>query len=555
MAIANVVVTLGIPLLTALAYELYCGFQHHRKINELRKQGIPMPKDWSWFTGHLLCLKKYTDRLPADAHVLLPTDELAREFSDTEMFLIDTWPVFPALIMVYDPDAAVHISTKYNLPKSPFLPSLLHPITGGPSLVSMNDAEWKKWRSIFNPGFTIVDSVQVFCDILRTRVGSGLIQLVELTTRLTMEVILRVTLDMDSKYQRSESELVHALNTITRWHSFWDPSVRRNPLRPLVQRYYGRIMNRCIRKELDERFIEMQQDERLSSTTRSAKSVIALALDAYLADRQEKDGASSKLDDTFAQYATYQIRLFLFAGNDTTSSSIVYVYHMLAKHPEALAQVRQEHDRIFGTDPSAAAQLLKSSPVLLNQCPYTLAAIKETLRMFPPASTSREGRDGVTLTDRHGNLYPLDETIGAEILHPTIHKNPRLWPRPEEFLPERWLVEAGHELYPNPGAWRPFEQGPRNCIGQTLVYNEMRIVLVMTARTFEINPAYEEWDAMQTANEGLSSKFARSVGLDGNQIKTVHGERAYQTEKAGTHPADGYPCRVSLCTEPGSREA
>lgn len=352
--------------------------------------------------------------------------------------------------------------------------------------------------------------------------------------------------DVDSNYQRSENELVYALNTITAWHSFWDPRVLTNPIRPLVQKYYSRVMDRCIRKELDKRFAEMKRPSHSSSSSKHVKSVIALALEAYLADRHEKASETNKLDDVFAKYATHQIRLFLFAGNDTTSSSMVYVYHMLSKHSAALAQVRQEHDRIFGPDASSAAQLLKSNPALLNRCPYTLAVIKETLRLFPPASTTRQGLNDISLTDRHGNLYPLDREMGAEIVHPTVQKNPRIWPRAEEFLPERWLVDAEHELHPNPAAFRPFEQGPRNCIGQNLVYNEMRILLVMTARVFDIKPAYDEWDAMKLANEGPLPKLARVMGLGGNQIKTVHGERAYQTEKAGTHPADGYPCRVSL---------
>jgi cytochrome P450 len=117
---------------------------------------------------------------------------------------MDVWPVFPAVYMIYDPDTSVHVSTKYNLPKVHNFHKFMLPIPGGPSLLSMNDAEWKKWRSIFNPGFSfgnmadqvpaVVDSVQVFCEILRDKVGTGMFQLDELTTRLTMEVILRVTL-------------------------------------------------------------------------------------------------------------------------------------------------------------------------------------------------------------------------------------------------------------------------------------------------------------------------------------------------------------------------
>ncbi|KAL4936560.1 hypothetical protein BDV06DRAFT_233316 [Aspergillus oleicola] len=558
MVIANLIVTLSVPLLTAVGYGLYCLTQHRRKINGLRKQGVRMPEGWSWLTGHLLVLQKYADRLPPDANVLLAVHELCKDFADTDVFLVDVWPVDFAIYMVSDPDVAVQVASKHNLPKSDIMPGRLLPITGGPSLVAMNDAEWKKWRSVFNPGFSaanimdqvpaVVDSVQVFCDVLREKVGSGIVQLDSLTTRLTMDVILHVTLDMAANYQRQDNELVHALNTITAWHSFWDPRILTNPLRPFVQKYYGWVLNRCIRKELDKRFAEMQQEKSSPiSTSKRVKSVIALALEAYLAENPHQTDETDKLDDIFAQYASHQIRLFLFAGNDTTSSSIVYVYHMLSRHPEALAQVRQEHVRVFGTDISAAAELLKSKPAILNQCPYTLAVIKETLRIFPPASTSRQGRnDSTALTDRHGNIYPLDRDIGAEIIHPSVQKNPRIWPRADEFLPERFLVEPGHELYPHPAAWRPFEQGPRNCIGQTLVYNEMRIVLIMTARMFDIKPAYEEWDAMQTANEGSLTRFARWAGVGGNQIKTVHRERAYQSEKAGSHPADGYPCRLTL---------
>ena len=318
-----------------------------------------------------------------------------------------------------------------------------------------------------------------------------------------------------------------------------------HPLRPFIQKYYGHVMNTYIRKELEKRFSETRQEQSsLQSASRHAKSVIALALEAYHEDNLLK---ATKLDDHFAKYATYQIRTFLFAGNDTTSSSITYMYHLLSQHPGAVSRTRQEHDSVFGTDPSAAAGLLRECPALLNKCSYTLAVIKEALRLFPPLATMRRGRNGISLTDRHGNSYPTDH-MSAVILHQAIHRNPRVWPRADEFLPERWLVGVDHELYPNPSAYRPFEQGPRNCIGQTLVYNEIRIVMVMTLRLFDIKPAYDEWDAMKSSNEGRLKKLIRCAGSCGQaeDIKAVHGERAYQAEKTLMHPADGYPCRVTL---------
>ncbi|OJJ75754.1 hypothetical protein ASPBRDRAFT_118283 [Aspergillus brasiliensis CBS 101740] len=559
MAFLNIFLTICLPLVSAVAYGLHALYQHRSRINKLRKQGIRMPPGWSWLTGHMLILSDYVNRLPADANVVLATQELASEYTDTEIFLLDVWPMSPAQYIVFYPEAASQATTKLNLPKTVIQPRFMQPITGGPSMISMGNAEWKAWRSIFNPGFSagsmqdllpeVIKSVGVFCDKLHEKARAGqMFALDDLTTRLTMDVILKVTLDADLDHQNSDNIIATALGQITKWHSFWDPRVRAHPLRPFVQGYYGRVVNKCIRRALNERFSEMKQAKRDVSHPKRAKSILTLALEAYLESKNEEITEATELDDRFAEYVTYQIRLFLFAGTDTTSSSIAYVYHLLSKHPEALAQVQQEHDRIFGSDPSAAGELLREQPSLLNQCSYTMAVIKETLRLYSPAGTMRQGSDGLSLTDRHGNQYPLADDISVTILHQATHLNPRVWPRAREFLPERWLVDAGHELYPDPAAYRPFEQGPRNCIGQTLVYNEMRTVLVMTARTFEIRPAYDEWDALQATQKGLFSQMAESLGFQSKKPKLLHGERAYQSEKAGTHPVDGYPCRVSLVT-------
>jgi cytochrome P450 len=76
-----------------------------------------------------------------------------------------------------------------------------------------------------------------------------------------------------------------------------------------------------------------------------------------------------------------------------------------------------------------------------------------------------------------------------------MHRSAKYWLRPDEFLPERWIVPVGHELYPRHSAWRPFELGPRNYIGQALVMIELRVILACLTREFDLEPAYAEWDA------------------------------------------------------------
>jgi cytochrome P450 len=517
--------------------------------------------DWNWWTGHLLVLKDNLDRLPADANPYYAMQDLVlKQHSDTEIFLMDYWPIHEPILMISSPEIATQVSNKYTLQKPHNAIKSFAPIVGGDSLITMNGDDWKTWRALFNPGFsashmldlvpTIVDSVDVFCQLLRERADGGVFSLSVLTMRLTMEIITKVTLDSDLDNQRSEHSYARALGTVVNWHSFWDPRVLLNPARPFVQWYYGSIVYSFIRGELGKRFEEMKR-ERLASPNPSkrAKSVMALALDAYITQKKQTEGLEELcLEEEFAHLAVNQIRLFVFAGNDSTSSTIDYTYHLLSKNPDAMTRVREEHDQIFGPIANTAS-LLKDQPALLNQCTYTLAVIKEVMRLYPPSSSLREGRPGVSITDNKGNMYPT-EGLGVTLMHYYIHRNTRFWPRASEFLPERWLAGPDHELYVSQtnGAYRPFETGSRNCIAHTLVYNELRIILILTARTFDLSPAYEEWDMMQRQNEGLLKRVARGLGLVKEKCKTVMGERAYQTTLAGAHPADGYPCRVSLAT-------
>lgn len=163
-----------------------------------------MPKEWSWITGHLLVLQKYLDGVPPDAAVALAMRDLSQEHADTELFLMDFWPVYPPLFTVFGPESISQICNKYNLPKPAVASRFMQPVTGDPNLISMNGDEWKYWRSLFNPGFStgamlndvphIVDSVLVFREKLIQRAGKAMFSLDELATKLTQEIILKVTL-------------------------------------------------------------------------------------------------------------------------------------------------------------------------------------------------------------------------------------------------------------------------------------------------------------------------------------------------------------------------
>lgn len=160
-----------------------------------------------------------------------------------------------------------------------------------------------------------------------------------------------------------------------------------------------------------------------------------------------------------------------------------------------------------------------------------MAVLKEVLRLLPPASCSRAGKPDISITDDDGNRCPTDDTI-IWAIRQEMHRSPKYWRRPDEFLPERWLVEPALELYPMKGAWRPFEHGPRNCIAQGLAMVKLRAVLALIARECDSKPCYDEWDRLH----------ARSK----KGVQTYRGERAYQIEEGAPHPTEHYPCRVSV---------
>jgi cytochrome P450 len=234
-----------------------------------------------------------------------------------------------------------------------------------------------------------------------------------------------------------------------------------NIFRPLVHLFNSWKMNRYLVRELDTRYTSLQVNG--SDKNRLGKSVIDLALAAYLDETPSATGINS----TFKDFAIGQIKLFVFAGHDTTSAAAVFTYHLLSQNPAVLAKVREEHNHIFGADTSSVGDLISSNPALLNRLVFTLAVIKESLRIYPTVAALRDGQVGFSLQDDSGQRFPTENCLVWGD-HYAVHRNPHIWPRAEEFLPERWMVSEGHSLYPPKNAWRPFEKGPRNCIGLPL---------------------------------------------------------------------------------------
>ena len=91
-------------------------------------------------------------------------------------FYVDLWPIADPFLAIFDPDLAAQCTTDYSAPKYGGMRDFMIPLAGPGDMVSASGPHWKKWRSIFNPGFAsshlmtlvpgIVDHVSVFTEKL-----------------------------------------------------------------------------------------------------------------------------------------------------------------------------------------------------------------------------------------------------------------------------------------------------------------------------------------------------------------------------------------------------
>lgn len=82
------------------------------------------------------------------------------------------------------------------------------------------------------------------------------------------------------------------------------------------------------------------------------------------------------IDADFKKTAIDSMKSFIFAGHDTTSSTVCFLYHCLSIHPLSAARMREEHDEVFGSNGEDVGELLRGDAGLLNKLPYTTNFIK-----------------------------------------------------------------------------------------------------------------------------------------------------------------------------------
>ncbi|CEN61024.1 hypothetical protein ASPCAL07693 [Aspergillus calidoustus] len=524
------------------------GLARLRSVRFTQYAHIPGPAT-SLVWGHLKLISQLIRQDPSKHFQYAIHSLIKRQTDDTGLMLLDLRPAFYPIAVIYSHDLAEQITRatpqfKYSVPKAPLQDMIGH-VIGRDSFLTNNGELWRDTRKMFNAAFApnhlasfiqpILEKIQVFLRALDANARSGdEFELGERCTLLTFDVIGRVILNIDLKTQGDESEQHEVVrcfmellaNLPTFPQIEWVLSPRKYRRRMQITQ----TIESSLESIIQQKFEKLHGDKACGDgPATSDRSVLSLALEGV--DSLTPKAIRTSIDS---------IRTFLFAGYDTTSVLLQWAFYELSRTPRALAALRDELDRVLGpnADPSAAANAIASNEAKLSQLVYLTAVIKETLRLHPPAGTSRFAEPGsdFRLQTSRGPLR-VDGAI-LYLNHFSIQRDPTVYGESAEtWVPERWLQTEGASEGFAAGAWRPFERGPRGCIGQELAMLEARLVLAMAVRRYDF------------VKVGLGATVDGD-GDGGARIdeygQYVSSEPLYDTFNLSAKPVDGTRMRVEF---------
>ena len=195
-------------------------------------------------------------------------------------------------------------------------------------------------------------------------------------------------------------------------------------------------------------------------------------LEAMLATR---DVEGSEFTD---EEISGNVLTMLLGGEDSTASTMAWIFHFLTEHPDIQARAQTEVDEVLGK-----SEMLRDYRDH-ERLPYVEAVAFETMRLksvFPVLflGTNQDVELGGVHIPAGTAIFLLTRQCGMQ---------EEAFASPHQFFPERWLVSrAGTQEGHNTKAFVPFGAGPRFCPGRNLALLEIKAIMAMLCRNFSIS--------------------------------------------------------------------
>ncbi|HXS77272.1 MAG TPA: cytochrome P450 [Terracidiphilus sp.] len=285
--------------------------------------------------------------------------------------------------------------------------------------------------------------------------------------RLALQVVARTLFDTEVTPQIHEiddqvniiMDLYHFLVTLPRAELLLN-----SPL-PKMRRF------RAAKKRLDEVVGGMIQSRRSEIDAGSGSTATGDLLSMLVAARDDEAGGDGHQLSS-EELRDHVLTLFL-AGFETVSNALSWTWLLLGQNPEAESRLHAEIDTVLAGRPPT----LEDMPRL----EYTAMVLSESMRLYPPAwAMGREALQDVSIGPyrlRKGTMVFFSQFI--------VHRDPRWFPEPVRFIPERFTpaAKAGRPRF----AYFPFGGGGRQCIGESFAWMEATLALATLAQRWRVH--------------------------------------------------------------------
>jgi cytochrome P450 len=278
------------------------------------------------------------------------------------------------------------------------------------------------------------------------------------TRRLALRIAMRALFGLDP--DGAVARFLDAAGLFEQALSFYASNyalrMLRGPYTPWARmQRAARSLDRLIYSEISSR----------RGTGERGEDILSLLLDAH-----DEDG--STLTDLQIRD---EVMTLMFAGHDTTTSTVAFMFYELARHPQIVARLLAEQDAQLADGRPTAAQLMSGELAELE------LVFDETLRKYPPAWVGP--RRSIDSFEFAGHTVPARAFVNYSSW--ASHHLPKVFPEPSEFRPERFTPDAKAAL--PKGAYVPFGGGSRTCIGMRFGQLEIRTIAMLLLARFTLS--------------------------------------------------------------------
>lgn len=335
----------------------------------------------------------------------------------------------------------------------------------GDGLIVSEGELWKRQRRLVQPAFhhqrltilsqTMVDSILAMGEKWRSAAQSGkvldiAVEMRRLTQQITVKTMFSSDVGSDGDIIGEAVEKAFGYLARSIWLS-WLP----NRLIPGHGEYQQSIktFNNVVYRLLDERR-KSQQDH---------GDLLTMLLQAR--DEETGEGMTDK------QIRDEVLTIFL-AGQDTPATSLAWIWHLLAQHPDVEQRLHAELATVLGGRVPSFQDL--------PQLTYTRMVIEEAMRLYTTVWILFR----TPLTDDTIGGYTIPAGSIVMISPYLMHRHPAFWEEPERFNPERFAPERAGEQ--QRFAYIPLSGGQRQCTGSAFAMVEMQLVLATLAQQYQL---------------------------------------------------------------------